>query len=240
MLAKVLTTATILTLISASICAAKNISAADQQKAIDSAIAELASQNEARCECALVNKPSEIKTDCESPNLNVKLKSLRNGFLNVPIEIRCDNMRIKTKWYKLSCRAEKLALVATRKIEQNELITPNSIEAKWIPIELARNAISKSEQAIGKKARHAIPNGSILCLQALENPKPVEKGDALLIVYKNGNLKVSSIAIAQKSGDLGSVIPVLNSESQKVFFARIISKGQAEPLINPGASDENN
>lgn len=239
MLARVLTTVIALVLISVPMSFAKSISASEQQRAIDSTIAKLAMESEARCECSWVSKPVAIDAGCESPELNVKLKRLRNGTLTAPVEIRCEGVRVKTKWYKLSCRTEKLAATAARKIERNELITPDSIETKWIPIELAKNAVTKPKEAIGKKARYSIPNGSILWLQVLENPKPVEKGDALLIVYKDGSLEVSSIAIAQKSGSLGNVIPVLNIESQKVFFARIISKGQAEPLINSGVSDEN-
>lgn len=240
MLARVLAVAPSIVLISVYVCVAKSISPAEQQTAIDSTIAKLASQFEARCECTWISKPVEIKANCELPKLNVRLKSLRNGFLNVPIEIRCENTRSQTRWYKLSCRAEKLVVVAGRKIKQNELITPDSIEMKWIPVELAKNAFTRGEDVIGKKARATIPKGSILWLQMLESPRLVEKGDALIIVYQNGNLRISSIAIAQKSGELGSIIPVLNADSQKVFFARIISKGQAEPLIKSGVSNENN
>jgi len=240
MFARVFTIAIALTFVLASTSLANTVSSHYQQDSVNSVIEKLARENEVRCECSWIAAPSPIEVDCASPKLDVKLKSLRNNTITVPLEIRCDNKRLKIKWYRLSCRAEKIVLITTRKIEQNELITPDSIQTKWIPIELAQNAVTKVEDALGKKIRSSISGGTILRLQMLETPRPVEKGDPILIIYRSGSLQVSSIAIAQKSGSRGNIIPVMNVESQKVFFARIISNGKAEPIIASGVNDENN
>jgi len=238
MTARTLLTVLIAIAVLALPCLGKTITQGMQRQAVESYISRLAQTERVSYECAWLSQPKRIEVECSSAKLHVRLNSLKNGRLVVPMEVRCGQTRVKTIWHKLSCRVAKEVVVTTRSVKRGELITPDAVESKWVPIELTRSAVTDMKEAIGKKARYRIASGSVIKPRMLETPKPVEKGDPLVIVYNGDNLEISAVAIAQASGSPGNIIPVINVQSQRVFFARIIEHGKAEPLLQTGADDE--
>ncbi len=214
------------------------IGAERQRQAVESYISKLARAHQASCNCVWLSKPDRMEIDCPSARLQVRLRALKNGRLLVPMEVLCGKRRMRTVWHRLLCRVEKRVPVAARRIRRGELITPDAVELGSVPIELARDAAVGVEAVVGKRARCSIASGSVIKPRMLEVPKPVEKGDPLVVVFSRDGLRITAIAIAQESGVVGSVIPVMNAQSRRVFFARIVEHGEVEPLVPTGGDDE--
>ena len=56
----------------------------------------------------------------------------------------------------------------------------------------------------------------------MEFPPLVKRGDVVMIVAETNGLKITALGQVKKKGARGDRIPVVNFESQKVLYARVM------------------
>ncbi len=75
-----------------------------------------------------------------------------------------------------------------------------------------------------KTAAHAIQRGAILMTIDLREPYLVNRNDTVTVTYEHGGLRITLQARALTSGVKDQVIQVQNTDSKKVFNARVVDE----------------
>lgn len=87
---------------------------------------------------------------------------------------------------------------------------------------LQGNALKTSDEAIGKRARHHIPAGTVLRESDVE-PSPVVLADQEInVLVASGAVVVETKAVAEEEGHVGEYIRVRNPSSAAIFVARVV------------------
>ena len=143
----------------------------------------------------------------------------------VPLAV---NFEVNGKAYKrvwATATIEVLAeVVVTKKpMGRHKPITEDDIEV--LPMDLAKvpdNVITDPEAVLGKRTRRAIGSQTVLRANLVEMPPLVKRGDVVVIVAETKGLKITALGQVKKKGAMGDRIPVVNFESQKVLYARVM------------------
>jgi flagella basal body P-ring formation protein FlgA len=75
---------------------------------------------------------------------------------------------------------------------------------------------------LGKRTRRAIGARTPLRADLIELPPLVKRGDLVMIVAETNGLKITTLGQVKKRGRLGERIPVINMDSKKILYARVI------------------
>ena len=94
--------------------------------------------------------------------------------------------------------------------------------------ELPPNVLNDPEAVLGKRTKRAIGAQVPLRADVIELPPLVKRGDLVRIIVKSRGLKISARGLAKKKGRFGERIPVMNVDSKKVLYARVIDSSTVE------------
>ncbi len=138
------------------------------------------------------------------------------------------NFNVNGKLYKrvwTTVTIEVLAeVVITKKpLGRHKPITEDDITV--IEVDLAKvpeGVITDPETVLGKRTRRAIGSKTLLRANLIEFPPLVKRGDVVVIVAETNGLKVTALGEVKKKGALGDRIPVVNFESKKILYARVM------------------
>jgi flagellar basal body P-ring formation protein FlgA len=140
-------------------------------------------------------------------------------------------------WAKVRLSVERQTFFAKRSISERNPIRDQDIVAAVVtefpwpaPAPLPRSAI------VGKVARHAIPAGTKISPDALDDANAVRRGDTVHVKVVSGAAIISLEAVAQSSGTKGDRILVHNLSTGKPFGAVI--EDREHVLVN-AAPDSN-
>jgi len=75
---------------------------------------------------------------------------------------------------------------------------------------------------LGKRTRRAIGSKTVLRANLVEFPPLVRRGDVVVIIAETRGLRVTALGQVKKKGARGDRIPVINFESKKVLYARVV------------------
>jgi flagella basal body P-ring formation protein FlgA len=84
------------------------------------------------------------------------------------------------------------------------------------------------EQVAGRRPQRTIPAGSIVPLALLDQPREVERGDAVRVEVASGAARLSFTGRAESAGSVGETVRVRNMEANRTFAARVAAKGAVE------------
>ena len=138
------------------------------------------------------------------------------------------NFDVNGKLYKrvwATATIEVLAdVVITKKpLGRHKPITEDDIMV--LKMDLAKapaDVITDPEMVLGKRTRRAIGSQTMLRANLVEFPPLVKRGDVVVIVAETNGLKITALGQVKKKGALGDRIPVVNFESKKVLYARVV------------------
>ena len=94
-----------------------------------------------------------------------------------------------------------------------------------LEMDLARvpaDVITDPEAVLGKRTRRAIGSKTVLRANLVEFPPLVKRGDVVVIVAETNGLRITALGQVKKKGARGDRIPVVNFESKKVLYARVM------------------
>lgn len=115
-------------------------------------------------------------------------------------------------------------VVVTRKpLGRHKPITEDDIEMQKMDLaKLPANVITDAEVVLGQRTRRAIGSRTVLRPNLVEFPPLVKRGDVVVILAETGGLKITALGQVKKKGRLGERIPVMNFDSKKVLYARVL------------------
>jgi flagella basal body P-ring formation protein FlgA len=153
------------------------------------------------------------------PSRNKKLMG------KIPISINFD---VNGKFYKrvwATATVEVFAeVVVTKKpLGRYKPITEDDIEMQKLDLmNLPSNVITDPETVLGKRTKRAIGAKAVLKANLVEFPPLVKRGDVVVIIAESKGLKITTLGQVKKKGGLGDRIPVINFDSKKILYARVL------------------
>ena len=121
-------------------------------------------------------------------------------------------------------------VVVTRKpLGRYKPITEDDIMLQTMDLtHLSSNVVSDPEAVLGKRTKRAIGAQTPLRTDSIELPPLVKRGDLVVIIAQSKGLKITTRGVVKKKGRLGDRIAVVNVDSKKVFYARVIDSNTVQ------------
>ena len=115
-------------------------------------------------------------------------------------------------------------VVVTRKpLGRYRPIAADDIEVQTMDLaNLPANVLSDPEAAIGKRTKRAIGAKTVLRTDLIEFPPLVKRGDVVVIIAESSGLRITTLGEVKKKGRLGESIPVMNYDSKKILYGRVL------------------
>ena len=174
-------------------------------------------------------KDIQVADSLQLPNGRISFKVIppRNSDLlgKIPFSVHFD---VNGKFYKrvwATATVEVLAeVVITKKpVGRHKPITEDDIELLKMDLaKLPSGVITDTEAVLGKRTRRAIGAKTVLRADLVEFPPLVKRGDVVVIIAESSGLKITALGEVKKKGRLGESIPVMNFDSKKILYGRVL------------------
>lgn len=138
------------------------------------------------------------------------------------------NFNVNDKFYKRVWATATVEIftqvVVTKKpLGRHKPITEDDIEMRRMDLaKLPSDVITDPEVILGQRTRRAIGSQTVLRSNLVEFPPLLQRGDVVVIVVETGGFKITALGQVKKKGRLGERIPVINFDSKKVLYARVL------------------
>jgi flagella basal body P-ring formation protein FlgA len=138
------------------------------------------------------------------------------------------NFEVNGKFYKrvwVTATVEVLSnVVVTKKpLGRHKPITEDDIQMQKLDLaKLPSGVITDPEVVLGQRTRRAIGSQTVLRSNLVEFPPLVKRGDVVVIIAESAGLKITALGQVKKKGRLGDRIPVINFDSKKTLYARVV------------------
>ena len=180
------------------------------------------------------NPDATIKSIQVSENLNLPVGTVtyvvappRNrklvGQVPFAINFNVNGKLYKKIWANVSIEVLAEVVITSKPLGRHKPITEDDI--MLLKMDLAKvpsNVITDPEAVLGKRTRRAIGSKTVLRANLVEFPPLVRRGDVVVIVAETQGLKITALGQVKKKGALGDRIPVMNFDSKKVLYARVM------------------
>jgi flagella basal body P-ring formation protein FlgA len=175
-------------------------------------------------------KDIRVADSLQLPNGRITYKVIppRNRDLlgKIPFSVHFD---VNGKFYKrvwATATVEVMAeVVITKKpLGRHKPITEDDIELLKMDLaKLPSGVITDPEAVLGKRTKRAIGAKTVLRADQVELPPLVKRGDVVVIIAESGGLKITTLGQVKKKGKLGESIPVMNYDSKKILYGRVLN-----------------
>jgi len=144
---------------------------------------------------------------------------------SIPLQVLCYvNGQLEQRvWVNTKVEAMIDVVVNKRALGRYQPITDEDLDLQSMDLaNLASDVILDPEAVIGKRTVRAIPADTVLRTDLVELPPLVRRGDIVTLVAESESLKVTTLGEVRKAGRLGERVQVVNVDSGKVLFGRVI------------------
>lgn len=130
---------------------------------------------------------------------------------------------VKRTWATVTIEMLADVVIAKRSIGRYKPISQEDIMVVQMDLAaLPSNVITDPAGVIGKRAKRAIHARTPLRTDLVEFPPLVKRGDMVLIVVESAGLKITALGQVRRKGRRGERIPVVNLDSKKILYARVV------------------
>lgn len=151
------------------------------------------------------------------------------GTFPVAIDFKVNEKHEKKVWATVTVEALTDVVVTVRPLGRFRPITEADIEVRRVDMaDLPADAIGNPEDVIGKRTRVAVQSNMVLRTDLVELPPLVKRGDMVTILVQSEGLMITALGQVNKTGRQGERIPVVNFDSKKVIFARVLDANTVE------------
>jgi flagella basal body P-ring formation protein FlgA len=159
--------------------------------------------------------------------ITYEVKAPRNRQMvgQIPFAVRFDvNGKLyKRVWATVTIEVLAEVVITKKPLGRHKPITEDDIMV--LKMDLAKvpsDVITDPEAVLGKRTKRAIGSKTVLRANLVEFPPLVKRGDVVVIVAETQGIRVTALGQVKKKGALGDRIPVVNLESKKVLYARVM------------------
>jgi flagella basal body P-ring formation protein FlgA len=149
-------------------------------------------------------------------------QSLR-GKCSIAVEFSVNGSDQKKIWAIATIEVLGPVVVTRKPLGRYQPIDEDDIELKTMDLsDLPDDVITDPEAILGKRTTRAIGAQVPLRADTVELPPLVKRGDLVVIIAESSGLKITTRGQVKKKWRLGEQIPVINLDSKKVLYARVI------------------
>jgi flagella basal body P-ring formation protein FlgA len=129
----------------------------------------------------------------------------------------------KKVWATVKTEVLTAVVVTKRPLGRFKRIEPDDIHLQKMDLaDLPSNIITNIEEALGKRTKRTIDAKVVLRTDLIEFPPLVRRGDVVTIIAESDGLKITTRGKIKERGCRGEKIKVVNLNSNKVIYARIL------------------
>jgi flagella basal body P-ring formation protein FlgA len=145
------------------------------------------------------------------------------GKIPFTVNFDVDGKFYKRVWATATIEVFTNVVLTKRPLGRHRPITEDDIEIQKMDLaQLPADVITDPEMILGQRTRRAIGSKTVLRSSIVEFPPLLKRGDVVVIVAESGGLKITALGQVKKKGRLGERIPVINFDSKKVLYARVV------------------
>lgn len=156
-----------------------------------------------------------------------KVTAARNrklmGNCSLAVDFSVNGRSHKRIWATAQIEVRGPVVVTSKPLGRYKPITEDDIVVQTMDLaNLPANVLTDPEAVLGKRTKRAIGAQIPLRADVIELPPLVKRGDLVMIIVESKGLKITARGLVKKKGRLGERIPVVNVDSKKVLYARVI------------------
>ena len=145
------------------------------------------------------------------------------GRCSIAVEFSVNGYDQKKIWAIATIEVLGTVVVTRKPLGRYKPIGEDDIELKTMDLsDLPDDVITDTEAVLGMRTRRAIGAQVPLRADTVELPPLVKRGDLVVIIAESRGLKITTRGQVKKKGRLGEQVPVVNLDSNKVIYARVI------------------
>jgi len=145
------------------------------------------------------------------------------GKCSIAVDFSVNGHSQKKVWATATIEILGPVVVTRKPLGRHKPITEDDIELQTMDLsDLPAAIVTDPGAVLGKRTRRAIGAQTPLRADLIELPPLVKRGDLVVIVAETNGLKITTLGQVKKRGRLGERIPVINMDSKKVLYARVI------------------
>jgi flagella basal body P-ring formation protein FlgA len=131
-----------------------------------------------------------------------------------------------TLWARVKVTVASARVVAAEDLKPGAALDSAQFHVETREEVPAAGLVSAVEEIAGKVLRRPVAKGTALRAEWLEPAKVVLRGETVRVEAVRGGARLELECVAEGSGAIGEIVPILNPVSQRRFPARVESKGR--------------
>jgi flagella basal body P-ring formation protein FlgA len=131
-----------------------------------------------------------------------------------------------TLWARVKVIVASARVVAVEDLKPSVALGSPQIRVETREEVPTAGLVSAVEQVFGKVLRRPVARGTALRAEWLEPAKVVLRGETVRVEAVRGGARLELECVAEGSGAIGEIVPILNPVSQRRFPARVESRGR--------------
>jgi flagella basal body P-ring formation protein FlgA len=151
---------------------------------------------------------------------------IRTRYLgNVPLSVVFDVQGLPSikAWATVRIGVETDVIVVQNPLNRNQIIEKSDVNIVSMDMaDLPSNYISSLEDVVGKRTLRTMNPKEVLRTDIVELPPMVKRNDRVSIVAESESLRITAVGEVKESGGRGDRIKVVNLNSNKEIFARVL------------------
>jgi flagellar basal body P-ring formation protein FlgA len=162
------------------------------------------------------SKAEKIVIDDSTP-LNIS-----GGLASISVTAIDKENRTSQAYITIKVKLFQKVVVAKSEIRMKEGINPGNLELKTLDVTMIKGVpLTKPEDALYNCARTKIAAGRIITDELMDRMAVVKSGDKVNVNSVNGNVVVTTYAIAKQDGRIGDIIRIITL-GNKQFKAKVV------------------
>lgn len=151
------------------------------------------------------------------------------GTIPVSVHFMVNGRFEKKAWATVKIEVLTAVVVTKRPLGRFKRVGPDDIHLRKMDLaNLPSNIITNSEEALGKRTKRTIDANVVLRTDLIEFPPLVRRGDVVTVIAELDGLRVTTRGMTKERGCRGEKIKVVNLNSNKVIYARILDSNTVE------------
>ncbi|MEJ2729203.1 MAG: flagellar basal body P-ring formation chaperone FlgA [Deltaproteobacteria bacterium] len=145
------------------------------------------------------------------------------GKCPIAVDLSVNGQPQKKVWTTATIEILGPVVMTCKPLGRHKPITEDDIELQTMDLsDLPRDVIADPAAVLGKRTRRAIGAQTPLRADLIELPPLVKRGDLVTVIAESNGLKITTLGQVKKKGRLGERIPVVNMDSKKILYARVV------------------
>lgn len=162
-------------------------------------------------------------------NFTVPRRTLMGKRLDLLLAVSAASGTLRKQWVQAEIEYTATVPVATRDIRPSEVIAAADFRIEERHLEsVVSKLLEPSFTPEGQAARRAIHAGDVISPYYIAPPVLVRLGDRITLLVKTESFELQTEGVARGAGRLGDKIAVLNADTRKIIYGRVVGEKKVE------------